>query len=185
MTDEFSIEIHFSPLRTRGWEEASRLASRASGEAAVAACSVAPPVIAVSMSKISCNPPTPCIRPLPVGGIFSIINLTTGVFSPRRSVMNDANDDCCVAALWCVLPHALFTPSLICAASRLNERGSIYSLCNSFSPVTAQTSRVSLFPLEWTDTLFIKRQTKQRNYVFAYISLFLRPLNAQYAYAAL
>lgn len=70
--------------------------------AAVAGCSAATPVIDVCMNKISSDGvslPNPLHQMFArVGGIFSIIYITTGVF-PRRSVMNDVNDDCGVVAL--------------------------------------------------------------------------------------
>lgn len=90
-----------------GWgkemERLGLLTSRPGGKAAaVAGCTAATPVIGVCMNKISSDAvilPNPLHQMFArVGCIFSIINITTGVF-PRRSVTNDVNDDCCVVAL--------------------------------------------------------------------------------------
>lgn len=67
-------------------ERLGSLAARGGGKAAaaVAACSAATPVIGVCMSKISrdgVNLPNPLHQTFArVGGIFSVINITTGVF---------------------------------------------------------------------------------------------------------
>lgn len=99
-----------TPLAYLTLEWLCLLTSHPGGKAAaVAGCSAATPVIVVCMNKISSdgvNLPNPLHQMFArVGGIFSIIYRTTGVF-PRRSVMNDVNDDCGVVALWCVLLHA-------------------------------------------------------------------------------
>lgn len=118
-------------------------------KATAAMAAAATPVIGVCAScyqATELNLPNPLHQTFTrVGGIFSITNITTGVFcvvffvlfffffSPPSSVMNDVNDDCRVSRLYDAFCRAHYSLRLLSAQHLGLMREEVFIVCATHS----------------------------------------------------